>query len=266
MLLNLSGAHGPWFTRNIVILTDSSGNTGLGEVPGGEAIRLTIEDARPLIVGQSLGAYNDVLGSMRRAFADRDAGGRGLQTFDLRTTIHAVTAVESALLDLLGQFLGVPLASLLGDGMQRDAVDMLGYLFYIGDAGRTTLDYRCERDADDAWFRARNEATLTPEALVRQAEAAHARYGFTDFKLKGGVFSGDEEMDAATALHERFPKARVTLDPNGAWSLQTRSACAATSTASLPMQKTHAVRRMASRAAKCWPSSAARPACRPRPT
>ena len=36
MLLNLSGAHGPYFTRNIVILTDSLGNKGIGEVPGGE--------------------------------------------------------------------------------------------------------------------------------------------------------------------------------------------------------------------------------------
>jgi hypothetical protein len=35
---------------------------------------------------------------MRQQFADRDSGGRGQQTFDLRTTIHAVTAVESALL------------------------------------------------------------------------------------------------------------------------------------------------------------------------
>jgi len=51
MLLNLSGAHGPFFTRNIVILTDSSGHTGLGEVPGGEKIRQTLEDARPLIEG-----------------------------------------------------------------------------------------------------------------------------------------------------------------------------------------------------------------------
>ena len=35
MLMNLSGAHGPYFTRNLVILTDSSGATGVGEVPGG---------------------------------------------------------------------------------------------------------------------------------------------------------------------------------------------------------------------------------------
>jgi glucarate dehydratase len=220
MLLNLSGAHGPWFTRNIVILKDSAGNTGLGEVPGGEKIRQTLEDARPLVIGKSLGDYNAVLNAMRATFADRDAGGRGLQTFDLRITIHAVTAVESALLDLFGQFMNVPVAALLGEGQQRAAVEMLGYLFFIGDRARTDLGYRAEQDAGDAWFRLRNEAAMTPESVVRLAEAARERYGFNDFKLKGGVLRGDEEMEAIVALHERFPDARVTLDPNGGWSLQ----------------------------------------------
>jgi glucarate dehydratase len=220
MLLNLSGAHGPWFTRNIVLISDSAGNTGLGEVPGGEKIRQTIEDARPLIVGKTLGEYNNILNAMRKTFADRDAGGRGNQTFDLRTTIHAVTAVESALLDLLGQFMNVPVASLLGEGMQRDAVEMLGYLFYVGDRNKTNLDYRSEPDAGNAWFRLRNEEALTPEAVVRLCEAARERYGFNDFKLKGGVLSADEEMEAIVAMHERFPDARITLDPNGAWSLK----------------------------------------------
>jgi glucarate dehydratase len=220
MLMNLSGAHGPWFTRNVVLLSDSAGNTGLGEVPGGESIRQTLEDARPLILGKSLGDYNAVLNSIRTTFASRDAGGRGLQTFDLRTTIHAVTAVESAMLDLLGQFMNVPVAALLGEGQQRAAVPMLGYLFYVGDRRRTQLAYRSEEHADDAWIRLRNEEAMTPEAVVALAEAAQARYGFQDFKLKGGVLSGDEEMEAAVALHERFPEARVTLDPNGAWSLQ----------------------------------------------
>jgi glucarate dehydratase len=219
MLLNLSGAHGPWFTRNIVILTDSAGNTGLGEVPGGEKIRQTIEDAGPFVIGATLGDYNKVLNAMRSAFADRDLGGRGLQTFDLRTTIHAVTAVESAMLDLLGQFMGVPVAALLGEGQQRTAVEMLGYLFYVGDSGKTPLGYRSEADAVDPWLRLRNEQALTPEAIVRLAEAARARYGFNDFKLKGGVLGADEEMEAIVALHERFPQARVTLDPNGGWLL-----------------------------------------------
>ncbi|WP_114810398.1 glucarate dehydratase [Paraburkholderia kururiensis] len=219
MLLNLSGAHGPFFTRNLVILKDSAGHTGVGEVPGGEKIRQTIDDARPLVVGQPIGAFNNVLNEMRRRFADRDAGGRGLQTFDLRTTIHAVTALEAALLDLLGQHLGVPVAALLGEGQQRDDVEMLGYLFYIGDRRKTDLPYAEGADATDDWTRLRHEPALTPDAVVRLAEAAHARYGFNDFKLKGGVLRGDEEIAAVTALAERFPQARITLDPNGAWSL-----------------------------------------------
>ena len=220
MLLNLSGAHGPFFTRNIVLLTDNSGATGVGEVPGGEAIRQTLEDARPLIVGQSVGNYNNILNTVRTTFASRDAGGRGNQTFDLRTTVHAVTALEAALLDLLGQFLGVPVAALLGQGQQRKQVEALGYLFYVGDRALTELPYDSDRGNSDDWCRLRHEVALTPEAIVRLAEAAHARYGFNDFKLKGGVLPGEAEIEAVTALHERFPEARITLDPNGAWSLK----------------------------------------------
>src|SRR5271154_6127125 len=219
MLLNLSGAHGPFFTRNIVILKDSSGNTGVGEVPGGERIRETLEDARSLVIGQPIGQYQRILNQMRTTFASRDAAGRGLQTFDLRITIHAVTAMEAALLDLLGQHLGVPVAALLGEGQQRDEVDMLGYLFYIGDRKKTDLPYASGAGGRDAWERIRTEQAMTPEAVVRLAEAAQARYGFNDFKLKGGVLAGDAEIEAVTALAERFPNARVTLDPNGAWSL-----------------------------------------------
>ncbi len=219
MLLNLSGAHGPFFTRNIVILRDSAGNTGVGEVPGGEAIRGTLDEARSLVIGRSLGEHNAVLDEMRRRFADRDRAGRGMQTFDQRTAIHAVTAVESALLDLLGQFMNVPVAALLGDGVQRNEVEMLGYLFFVGDRRKTDLDYRAAPDADDAWFRLRNEEALTPKAVVQLAEAAHGRYGFNDFKLKGGVLAGDAEIETVTAIAERFPNARVTPDPNGAWSL-----------------------------------------------
>jgi glucarate dehydratase len=220
MLLNLSGAHGPFFTRNIVILKDSAGNTGVGEVPGGERIRETLEDARSLVVGQPIGQYQQILNRMRTTFAARDSAGRGLQTFDLRITIHAVTAMEAALLDLLGQFLEVPVAALLGEGQQRDAVKMLGYLFYVGDRGQTDLAYRSEPDASDDWSRLRHEKAMTPEAVVRLAEAAKAKYGFNDFKLKGGVLRGAEEIEAVTALAERFPDARITLDPNGAWSLK----------------------------------------------
>jgi glucarate dehydratase len=219
MLLNLSGAHGAFFTRNLVILEDSAGRTGVGEVPGGERIRRTLEDSRPLVIGRSIGAHHDVLDAVRKKFAERDSGGRGQQTFDLRVTIHAVTALEAALLDLFGQFLGVPVASLLGEGRQRDTVPVLGYLFYVGDRRKTDLPYPSAPDAKDDWLRLRHEPALDSEAIVRLAEAAQARYGFADFKLKGGVLAGAREIEAVTALAERFPQARVTIDPNGAWSL-----------------------------------------------
>jgi glucarate dehydratase len=220
MLLNLSGAHAPYFTRNLVILTDSAGTTGVGEVPGGEKIRQVLEESRPLVEGKRIGSYQKILNQVRDHFGDRDTEGRGLQTFDLRTTVHAATAIESALLDLLGQFLGVPVAALLGEGQQRSSVVVLGYLFFVGDRKKTDLPYECDETTDDEWLRLRHEEALTTASVLKLAEAAEARYGFKDFKLKGGVLSGAQEMETVAALAERFPQARITLDPNGAWSLE----------------------------------------------
>lgn len=219
MLLNLSGAHAPFFTRNVVLLTDTAGHTGAGEVPGGERILHILEDSRPLVIGQELSSANEILRQVRKRFAGEDQAGRGTETFDLRTTVHAVTAIECALLDLMGQFLGVSVASLLGEGQQRSSVDVLGYLFFIGDRKKTDLPYGSELHATDDWLRLRHEEALTTDAVLRLAEAAQSRYGFNDFKLKGGVLAGEAEMEAVTALAERFPHARITLDPNGAWSL-----------------------------------------------
>jgi glucarate dehydratase len=220
MLLNLSGAHGPFFTRNVAIVTDSAGNVGVGEVPGGERIRRTIEDAGALLVGEPIARYATLLRTVATRYRDLDAAGRGLQTFDLRVMVHTVTALESALLDLLGQHLGVPVAELLGEGKQRDAVPVLGYLFYIGDRAKTDLPYVVEPDPADDWERLRREPALTPEAIVALASAARDRYGFTDFKLKGGVLAGEEEIAAVRALADRFPQARITIDPNGGWLLR----------------------------------------------
>jgi glucarate dehydratase len=220
MLLNLSGAHGPFFTRNLVLLTDDAGHTGVGEVPGGEKIRRVLEEARALVVGRPLAAYNEVLKAVHAQFAEFDTEGRGLQTYDLRTTVHAVTAIESGMVDLLGQFVQLPVAALLGEGQQRSSVDVLGYLFFVGDRRKTDMPYRNDAGASDAWLRLRDEEALTSETVVRLAEAAYARYGFRDFKLKGGVMEGAREIEAVAALAERFPDARITLDPNGAWSLE----------------------------------------------
>lgn len=219
MLLNLSGAHAPWFTRNLVALRDNAGRVGVGEAPGGEAIRAVLQESRQQVTGTPIGHIQAVLRDLQHRFAGHDAAGRGLQTFDQRVTIHAIAAVESALLDLLGQHLQLPVAELLGEGKQRDRVKVLGYLFFIAPRKKSSLPYRDEAESPIEWFRLRNQEAMSITGLLRQAEAAQDRYGFRDFKLKGGVFAGAFEMEAATALAERFPGARITLDPNGAWSL-----------------------------------------------
>ncbi|WP_392561019.1 glucarate dehydratase [Orbus sturtevantii] len=219
MLLNLSGAHAPYFTRNIVILKDNSGNTGVGEVPCVGSVTQTLEDAKPLVIGKNIGEYKNVMNSVRNQFADRDAGGRGNQTFDQRSTIHVVTAIEAAMLDLLGKHLGVTVASLLGDGQQRDSVEMLGYLFYVGDRTKTDLPYQSQPNEKCEWYRLRHNEALTPEKIAHFAEATYEKYGFKDFKLKGGVLSAEDEAEAVIAIKHKFPEARVTLDPNGGWKL-----------------------------------------------
>ena len=144
MLLNLSGAHGPFFTRNIAILTDSAGHSGVGEVPGGEKIRQTIEDARGFLVGRPISEHLSLLQQARDKFADRDVGGRGLQTFDLRVAIHAVTALEAALLDLLGQHLEVPVATLDVRSLQVTSVRQTWQRLAQSADGRA--EYRCTVD------------------------------------------------------------------------------------------------------------------------
>jgi glucarate dehydratase len=218
-LLNLSGGHGPVFTRNLVVLEDNSGRTGVGEVPGGASVRRTLEALVELVVGRGVGEMNDVLSTIRCAFGDLDAGGRGLQTFDQRVMIHALTAVESAFLDLMGQALGVPVGKLLGDGQQRASVETLGYLFFVGDCRRTSLEYQEPTAPGDAWEQARCRTCVNAAGIVDQALAAKERFGFSTFKLKGGVLPGPAECECLEALADALPGARLTIDPNGCWSV-----------------------------------------------
>lgn len=221
MALNLSGAHAPFFTRNIVILTDSDGREGVGEVPGGKKITAALESVKSIVEGSSIADYKQTLNRIRawlEQHITEDA--RGAQTFDLRIGVHVVTAVEAPLLDLLGKYLQVPAAALLGDGIQREKVRFLSYLFYVADRKKTDLPYMDESDSDCDWYRMRNEEALTPEAIVALAKATYEKYGFSDFKLKGGVLSPEEEVKAVKALKAAFPDGRITVDPNGAWSLR----------------------------------------------
>lgn len=219
-LLNLSGGHAPWFVRCVLILEDNAGHHGVGEVPSSAAILSGLECCRPLIERTSVGDFKKTLNHTRQLLARNGREERGRQTFDLRVGVHVLTAIESALFDLYGQAVQMPVADLLGRfGRQRDQVEALGYLFFLGDPGKTDLPYPKADHPRDSWEELRSKAALTPNAVVDLARAAHERYGFKDFKLKGGVLHGEDEADCIRALHEVFPDARLTLDPNGAWTL-----------------------------------------------
>ena len=222
-LLTLSGCHAPYFTRNIVILTDSSGKVGLGEIHGGEDITKALESYKTCVVGSEIGNYKNTIQTLKKGFCCDNDNGEGLQCLDLKNlkfVVQAEIAVESALLDLLGQFMNLPVAALLGDGMQRDKVLTLGYLFYIADKSKIALPYLDESNSTDRWFKTRRNVALTKEAIVEQAQAAKEKYGFKDFKLKAGVLNGEEEIETIKSLYKAFPDARINIDPNGAWSLK----------------------------------------------
>lgn len=221
MELNLSGAHAPYFTRNVVVLYADNGEMGVGEVPGGKKITAALEECIPLVEGTRVAEYKSTLLKVKKYLDSKgEEDVRGNQTFDLRTGVHVITAIEAPCLDLLGKHLGVPVCELLGDGQQRDKVWMLGYLFFVGDRKKTDLPYDSEPDSDCEWYRIRHEEALTAEKIVAFARATKEKYGFQDFKLKGGVLPGNEEMDVIRAMKKEFPEARIDLDPNGGWLLE----------------------------------------------
>ncbi|MBR2845030.1 MAG: glucarate dehydratase [Solobacterium sp.] len=225
MLMTLSGAHAPVFTRNLVILRDSFGHTGIGEIHGGDYTKESLEACIPLVMNQPVMRYRNILDAIHKA-AKRaaDDDGEGIQTLDiskLKYVVKSEWAIECALLDLVGQALGMRMCDLLGEGKQRDRVEVLGYLFYVSDRHKAEeLHYLDESDSSDPWFRMRREKMLSHEEIVAQARCLHDKYGFRNFKLKGGVFSGAYEMETVRALKKAFPEGRINIDPNGAWSLQ----------------------------------------------
>jgi glucarate dehydratase len=168
----------------------------VGEVPGGEKIRRVLEESRLSSSAGPSANYNAILNACAAHFRGSTTSWPRLQTFDLRTTVHAVTAIEAALLDLLGQFLGVPVAALLGEGQQRRASRCSATCSLSATATRPTCPTAAS-PTPHSTMRGCACATRrrSPPSVLRLAEAAQARYGFHDFKLKGGVLAGAQEME-----------------------------------------------------------------------
>ena len=134
MLLNLCGAHAPYFTRNLVLLTDNAGNTGIGEVPGGEGIRQALERSCPLVIGQPIGAFQLVQGKLADMYTTMNAA---------RAYVYAVAAAcdrrETTRKDAAGCILFAAEKATL---VALDAIQLLGGNGYINDypTGRLLRD------------------------------------------------------------------------------------------------------------------------------
>jgi glucarate dehydratase len=182
-LLNHHGVHEPFFLRAIVRLRTADGLEGVGEGPGGGLYLQQLRAAEQHVVGAS--AYH--LEALRV----------------LIDSPRVFSAIEVALLDLIGKSAGRPVYDLLG-GPARRRVPFSAYLFF-------------KEVGEDAWGQA-----LTPEELVKQAERFAELCGMTVFKVKGGVLEPDAEVATVKLLRDRFgPRAGLRIDPNAAWSVET---------------------------------------------
>ena len=232
MLLNLSGAHGPFFTRTVAIVTDSAGHVGVGEVPGGEAIRRTIEDGRRAarrpagrpVRRRCCASVADGLRRPRR----RRPRPADLRPAHHRPRRHRAGVARCSTCSASTSACRWPSCSATGSSATPCRCSATSST--SATARSTDLPYVAEPHPADDWERLRREPALTPEAIVALAEAAQARYGFTDFKLKGGVLrrrGGDRRRPrAGRALpggpHHPRPQRRRGCSP-------TPSSCAGTS-------------------------------------
>ena len=216
-LLNTQGVHQPYTPRLIVEVVTADGVTGVGETYGDAKY---LELARPFaerLKGRQASDLNGLFTVADQVAVDAsrvenavDVGGlRGVQTAG-KLRLSVVSGFEVACLDALGKALGLPVHTLLG-GKVRDAVEYSAYLFYKW--AHHPEGVPAEKDD---WG-----AAVDPAGVVEQARRFKERYGFTSFKLKGGVFPPDEEIAAVRALAEAFPGHPLRLDPNGAWSVET---------------------------------------------
>jgi glucarate dehydratase len=227
-LLNAAGCHEPYALRAIVEVEDGRGRVGLGEGYGDEGTVQALRRAAERLPGLDPWHLPAIWAAVREAVGapPEEVGAAG-------TVLHgaahhapgaarspasnAYAAIEVACLDLQGQQAGVPVAELLG-GRQRGEVEFAAYLFYkfARHAPRDPAQPETAPPPDE-WGEA-----LDPAGIVRQARRFAELYGFRTFKLKGGVFPPEEEVAAVAALRQALgPEARLRIDPNGIWTVET---------------------------------------------
>ena len=184
------GAH-PGFSRFIIEVDTDEGLTGLGECYWGASREGQLREMRPLLIGEDPFQLERIRWKLSSPSAQKLFG-----------NVLGYAGLEFACLDLQGKKLGMPVCDLIG-GRVRNVVPFAGYLF----------------------FRYANEAKQAEignaEQMVDYAAKLVKQFGFETLKFKNGVLHPDEEIEIFIALRKAFPRMKLRLDPNAAWSLTT---------------------------------------------
>ncbi|WP_449462387.1 enolase C-terminal domain-like protein [Tardisphaera miroshnichenkoae] len=184
-LRHSGGAHPGRLVFTIVRVETDEGITGYGETGGGGfSLAPFVDSLRAQLVGED--PFN--VRRLRYKVASPITA-----TYYNQLLPQIWFPIETALLDIKGKSLGVPVHDLLG-GSMRDEVGVSAYVFHT-------------------------EKSYTPEAVAQEAKNLADQYGFKVIKLKAGVFKPQHDADTAIAVSERVKGARIRVDPNGAWSL-----------------------------------------------
>ena len=183
-----TGVHPGYFLRTILEVITDEGLIGLGEVGGGDQ-RGAFEKLKPRIVG--LDPFHLELIKLKV-----------LRAIYYLANARLYAAIEMACLDIQGKVLGRPLSDLLG-GRVRDAVPMIGYLFWR---------YDRPRGGDDT----------CAEDVAAHCRELHETLGVTAMKLKAGVMPPAEEARVLELIRKDLGESfGLRIDPNGTWSVAT---------------------------------------------
>lgn len=185
-------------TGIVLQLTSACGRHGFGEVlprpyVSGETEASVIAALREVVLPALAGRCFASVGAIRHYLASFYQQHLALAP----TASCARTAVDLALLDLAGQCLQQPLATLLCDGWSKTDC--------AAPVKAEALQYSGTYGLGDA-------------TLIRRYQQAYQALDLQAFKLKVGV-NPDAELALLRTLQQAHPQASWRVDANGAWSL-----------------------------------------------
>ena len=187
-LLNSWNVHDTHFQRAILELETTDGYTGVAEV-GGAALQ-ALQAARETVLGRDPLEIE----YFRRHLSHRSE-------FAPRHNSESLAAVEIACLDLIGKVIDRPVVDLIGGPFRNEAPFSAYNFFVLPEEGGPDI--------------------TTPEAMAREFLDFHRDHGFTTCKFKGGVLKPELEIEALTRIREAMPQAKLRIDPNASWSVET---------------------------------------------